>query len=209
MMMMMMRQGAGSSSSRCQDCGNQAKKGCVYLRCRTCCKSRGFQCQTHVKSTWVPISKRRPRPQQLPQHHRPNPKRYRDINPLSGLDVGNFPAELNIPAVFRCIRVSSDDNAVDQYAYQTAVNIGGHVFKGILYDQGPEAHYTAGENSSGGGSGGLQQLNLITATATTASSASTTAAVASPAATFLDPSICPAPISTFMAGTHFFPHPRS
>ncbi|XP_074587403.1 uncharacterized protein LOC141843247 isoform X4 [Curcuma longa] len=49
----------------CQDCGNQAKKDCSHLRCRTCCKSRGFQCSTHVKSTWVPASKRRERQQQL------------------------------------------------------------------------------------------------------------------------------------------------
>ena len=25
-------------SITCQDCGNQAKKDCMYLRCRTCCK---------------------------------------------------------------------------------------------------------------------------------------------------------------------------
>lgn len=49
----------------CQDCGNQAKKDCPHMRCRTCCKSRGFQCQTHVKSTWVPAAKRRERQQQL------------------------------------------------------------------------------------------------------------------------------------------------
>lgn len=49
----------------CQDCGNQAKKDCAHMRCRTCCKSRGFQCATHVKSTWVPAAKRRERQQQL------------------------------------------------------------------------------------------------------------------------------------------------
>jgi len=48
----------------CQDCGNKAKKDCAHLRCRTCCKSRGFDCPTHVKSTWVPASKRRERHQQ-------------------------------------------------------------------------------------------------------------------------------------------------
>lgn len=48
----------------CHDCGNQAKKDCVHMRCRTCCKSRGFECSTHVKSTWVPVSKRRQRLQQ-------------------------------------------------------------------------------------------------------------------------------------------------
>jgi LRP1 type putative zinc finger protein len=60
--------GAGSLTGggmNCQDCGNQAKKDCPHLRCRTCCKSRGFQCQTHVKSTWVPAAKRRERQQQL------------------------------------------------------------------------------------------------------------------------------------------------
>lgn len=73
------------SSSRCQDCGNQAKKDCTYIRCRTCCKSRGFHCETHVKSTWVPVSTRRPRHhllhhttiQQQQLQNGPNPKRYR------------------------------------------------------------------------------------------------------------------------------------
>ncbi|WOL19139.1 hypothetical protein Cni_G27936 [Canna indica] len=62
-----MRCGGGSSGGgiSCQDCGNQAKKDCAHLRCRTCCKSRGFQCSTHVRSTWVPAAKRRERQQQL------------------------------------------------------------------------------------------------------------------------------------------------
>lgn len=80
-MMLMMRQG-GSRSLSCQDCGNQAKKDCLHMRCRTCCKGRGFQCQTHVKSTWVPVYRRRQRqqhlpattvPQQLLQGHNPRP----------------------------------------------------------------------------------------------------------------------------------------
>ncbi|XP_042465056.1 protein EXPRESSION OF TERPENOIDS 1-like isoform X2 [Zingiber officinale] len=49
----------------CRDCGNQAKKDCVHLRCRTCCQSRGFACSTHVKSTWVPAARRRERQQNL------------------------------------------------------------------------------------------------------------------------------------------------
>ncbi|GLT58684.1 hypothetical protein SLA2020_315550 [Shorea laevis] len=54
--------GSGSSSgTTCQDCGNQAKKDCSHRRCRTCCKSRGLDCATHVKSTWVPAAKRRER----------------------------------------------------------------------------------------------------------------------------------------------------
>jgi LRP1 type putative zinc finger protein len=66
---------------------------------------------------------------------------------LLGLEIENFPAEVNSTATFRCFRVSSIDEAVDQVAYQTRVNIGGHVFKGILYDQGPENRYDFGESS--------------------------------------------------------------
>ncbi|KAF8406491.1 hypothetical protein HHK36_008580 [Tetracentron sinense] len=208
---MMMRQGAGAAgggSISCQDCGNQAKKGCVHMRCRTCCKSRGFQCQTHVKSTWVPAARRRERQQQLAAIHqqqlrRDHPKRLREnaTTTTSGLEVGNFPAEVNSQAVFRCVRVSAMEDADDQYAYQTSVNIGGHVFKGILYDQGPadQSHYLPGESSSGG----VQQRNLMTAASTSAGT--------STAAELLDPSsLYPTtPFNTFMAGTQFFPHPRS
>ncbi|XP_035833764.1 protein SHI RELATED SEQUENCE 1 isoform X2 [Helianthus annuus] len=55
----------GNGGVSCQDCGNQAKKDCQHMRCRTCCRSRGFPCETHVKSTWVPAAKRRERHQQL------------------------------------------------------------------------------------------------------------------------------------------------
>ncbi|XP_075522073.1 protein LATERAL ROOT PRIMORDIUM 1-like, partial [Primulina tabacum] len=48
-------------ATSCQDCGNQAKKDCTYRRCRSCCKSRGYDCATHVKSTWVPAVCRRER----------------------------------------------------------------------------------------------------------------------------------------------------
>ncbi|XAR59595.1 hypothetical protein NMG60_11015483 [Bertholletia excelsa] len=166
----MIRDEGSAGSSRCQDCGNQAKKDCAYLRCRTCCKNRGFECQTHVKSTWIPVSKRHHSTQLLQQFPtipprydllQPNPKRSRE-NPSLGLDVRNFPAEVHGPATFRCVRVSSQDNAVDRYAYQTAVSIRGHVFKGILYDQGPDnsCNYAAGE-SSGGGTAVAQLQNII------------------------------------------------
>ncbi|KAI4332990.1 hypothetical protein L6164_017848 [Bauhinia variegata] len=45
----------------CQDCGNRAKKDCNFRRCRTCCKGRGYDCSTHVKSTWVTAARRRER----------------------------------------------------------------------------------------------------------------------------------------------------
>nr|POE75850.1 protein short internodes [Quercus suber] len=212
------------------------------MRCRTCCKSRGFDCQTHVKSTWVPASKRRERQQlavlqqQQQQHqhqleHRggEHPKRHRE-NPSTsslarlhtGLEVGNFPSEVSSPAVFRCVRVSSIDDTDDQYAYQTAVNIGGHVFKGILYDQGPETNYSSmgGESSSGGGGvggggGGVQPLNLIAGATTSpttthgGAAAMVSSAMVSSAMALLDPSLYPAPLNSFMAGTQFFHPPRS
>ncbi|GFP95168.1 protein short internodes [Phtheirospermum japonicum] len=175
-----------------------AKKDCSHLRCRTCCKSRGFHCQTHVKSTWVPAAKRRER---LHQQHLDQQqqqvfavgKRLRE-DPhaaaaggasalacttsrlpatTSGFELGHFPAEVTSPAVFRCVRVSAVDHADEHLAYQTAVSIGGHVFKGIVYDQGPESRYGGGESSSGGcGSGSQQQpLDLIASAAASGSSA--------------------------------------
>ncbi|KAB2036585.1 hypothetical protein ES319_D03G011600v1 [Gossypium barbadense] len=193
--------GGNTSGISCQDCGNQAKKDCPHMRCRTCCKSRGFDCQTHVKSTWVPASKRRERQQQQqqllvsPQQHQQmvraeQSKRHRE-NP-TGLELGNFPAELSSEAVFRCVRVSNVEDADDQYAYQTAVNIGGHVFKGILYSQGPETNY---------------DMAAATTTTTTAGGVATTAATtasggASPSSTtpFIDPSsLYPTLNTNFMA----------
>lgn len=140
-----------------------------------------------------------------------------------GLEMGSFPAEVNSPALFRCVRVSSVDDPDDQYAYQTAVNIGGHVFKGILYDQGPDhANYmaAAGESSSvhlgGDSGGGIQQLNLIAAAATTSGEAMATpedsnsnVAAAQVAAPLFDPSsMYPAQLNDFMGGAQFFPHQR-
>ncbi|XP_076916894.1 protein EXPRESSION OF TERPENOIDS 1-like isoform X2 [Bidens hawaiensis] len=166
--------GGGSGTSggvSCQDCGNQAKKDCPHIMCRTCCKSRGFQCHTHVKSTWVPAARRRERQQYNSatkqddngRHLLQNTKRTRSVedpenpnlaNPITAAtavaSVGNFPPEVTTQADFRCVRVSSMDETEDQIAYQAAVNIGGHLFKGILYDQGPESQYMGGDTSSGG-----------------------------------------------------------
>ncbi|KFK28306.1 hypothetical protein AALP_AA8G499400 [Arabis alpina] len=225
--LMMMRSDSGSGGPSCQDCGNQAKKDCSHMRCRTCCKSRGLECATHVKSTWVPAAKRRERQQQLASGQQQTqtpcesvPKRQREHIPArstslvctripsnnnSGLDVGNFPPEVSSPAVFRCVRVSSVDDGEDEYAYKTAVSIGGHVFKGILYDQGPVTERT----SSGGG------LNLIT-TGPSASSSSpnlscNNGVVGSTSDHYIDPASLsyPTPINSFVTGTHFFSNPGS
>ncbi|KAJ8762233.1 hypothetical protein K2173_007389 [Erythroxylum novogranatense] len=238
-----MRQGGlGGGGMNCQDCGNQAKKDCSHLRCRTCCKSRGFQCQTHVKSTWVPAAKRRERlqqqqqlvtlQQQQQQHQNQeqeqfrgeNPKRHREnqsgnpslncsrlattTNTTSGLELGQFPPQLSSSATFRCVRVSSMNDVDEQLAYQTAVNIGGHVFKGILYDQGPDSRYNVGGESSSGG--GVQQLNFITGATASTTAATTNASDPITSGVLLDPtSLYPAPLNAFIAGTQFFPPPRS
>ncbi|ESQ50647.1 hypothetical protein EUTSA_v10022837mg [Eutrema salsugineum] len=141
----------------CQDCGNQAKKGCTHMRCRTCCKSQGLDCPTHVRSTWIPTAKRRERQQQIQTPTSSGNgggrgggnilKGYREGIDLpatldsSGLEMGEttFPEEVNSDALFRCVKMSgADDDGDGQYAYQTTVGIAGHVFKGILYNQGPE-----------------------------------------------------------------------
>ncbi|WOL19331.1 protein SHI RELATED SEQUENCE 1-like [Canna indica] len=229
--------GSGGGSMSCQDCGNQAKKDCSHMRCRTCCKSRGFQCPTHVRSTWVPAAKRRERQQQLAaaaaaaaqqQHsHRlriggspggggggnsagePS-KRPREIvtrlstaitTTSSGGGGGemSFPAEVSSPAVFRCLRVSSLDDADDEFAYQTAVSIGGHVFKGILYDHGPDV--VQGESPSS--TAGAAAITSAHPGAPTLAAPTTAAASAG----LLDPSaLYPTPLGAFMAGTQFFPH---
>ncbi|CAI8600068.1 unnamed protein product [Vicia faba] len=229
---MMMRRNGGMN---CQDCGNQAKKDCTHLRCRTCCKSRGFQCQTHVKSTWVPASKRRERQQHLSllQHQQPFRRRDRGDNfkqnihnqdgagsslpcpqppnPTTGFELGQFPAEVSSASVtFRCVRVSSVDGPDEQCAYQTAVNIGGHVFKGVLYDQGPSppsSFYTSStiaapiEGSSGGGHHQPQQPQQLDFLTTAHVSATATTGIS------FDPSLYSAPLHAFMAGTQFF-HPQ-
>ncbi|KAJ7568720.1 hypothetical protein O6H91_01G045600 [Diphasiastrum complanatum] len=151
----------------CKECGNQAKKDCAHQRCRTCCKSRGFDCPTHIKSTWVPAAKRRHRQASeaatvASGEPSPKPKRTRSlalcsvpgsgslISPTSAAisphssDVniqtvslrGAFPSVVRAQALFKCVRVTGVEDGEDEYAYQATVKIGGHVFKGVLYDQG-------------------------------------------------------------------------
>ncbi|KAI7740088.1 hypothetical protein M8C21_029874 [Ambrosia artemisiifolia] len=174
--------GGGSTSTSgstmtCQDCGNQAKKDCSHRRCRTCCKSRGFDCSTHVKSTWVPAARRRerqlmtstgaasvssastsgPKKPRLTSHTTTNshtstsnttPPRSVDTSSSHHKQDASFkeslPGQVRAPAVFKCVRVTAVEDGGDEYAYQASATIGGHVFKGFLYDQGVETR----DNSS-------------------------------------------------------------
>ncbi|GMI83577.1 SHI-related sequence 7 [Hibiscus trionum] len=202
---MMTRQGGFGASRRCEECGNRAKKDCGFMRCRTCCRSKGFVCQTHVTSTWVSAYRRRPR-----HPPRRNPTRITH-NPSSGLEVKNFPAEVTSQATFRYVRLSSGEDADDQYAYQAVVNIAGHVFKGILYDQGP--HLALGECYSGETHWQQQEASQIDATAadlTMAATATTTTTVTAlvTAESLLPFTYAPAFNAFMSAGAQFFLHPK-
>lgn len=183
----------GHGSTACQECGNQAKKDCQFQRCRTCCKSRDFDCATHVKSTWVPASKRRERQAAeaaaaAAGQPRPKSKRARILalaapagattsmtttsaNSPRGSDInsghpsqpaqarGGLPPEVRAQALFKCVRVTGVEDGENEFAYQATVKIGGHIFKGVLYDQGVDlAQQAVTSNPSelqlgGGGSG--------------------------------------------------------
>ncbi|KAF3332285.1 putative short internodesfamily transcription factor [Carex littledalei] len=218
--------GARAGTS-CQDCGNNAKKDCIHLRCRTCCRSRGFHCSTHVKSTWVPAAKRRERQHQLAQllasgtsgGSSEGTKRARDPTGLrvgrmptvvattsSSGDGGRFPAEVSSEAVFRCVKIGPLDEAdEDELAYQTAISIGGHVFKGILRNHGPE---TADYNQLHGGDPASSPSVAAATSNEAGGGVGGSHAATSTAAVLMDP--YPTPLGAFMQGTQFFPHqPRN
>jgi LRP1 type putative zinc finger protein len=69
----------------------------------------------------------------------------------------SMPGQVRAPALFKCVRVTSVDDGKDEYAYQAVVKIGGHVFKGFLYDHGVEnreVYPNLSELHLGGGGGG-------------------------------------------------------
>ncbi|XP_062227750.1 protein SHORT INTERNODES 1-like [Phragmites australis] len=230
--------GGGRAGTSCQDCGNNAKKDCSHMRCRTCCRSRGFNCPTHIKSTWVPAAKRRDRQQQLAALFRgaannsasataavaAASKRPRELARSLGRlpsatsamvatttssgdgSGGRFPPELSVEAVFRCVRIGAVDEQDAELAYQTAVSIGGHTFKGILRDHGPADDAAVGQLPPS--STEYHQLTQGREGSSPAGSSEAAATAATSAAVLMDP--YPTPIGAFAAGTQFFPHnPRT
>uniref|UniRef100_A0A5B7B610 Protein LATERAL ROOT PRIMORDIUM 1 n=1 Tax=Davidia involucrata TaxID=16924 RepID=A0A5B7B610_DAVIN len=196
--------GGGSASSMtttCQDCGNQAKKDCSHRRCRTCCKSRGFDCATHVKSTWVPAARRRERQlmtaaggaaagssgstsgakkPRISQTTTTSHTSTSNTTPPRSFDTSSshqdasfkeaLPGQVRAPAVFKCVRVTAVEDGEDEYAYQAVVKIGGHVFKGFLYDQGVESRdgfpniselHLGGSSTAGGRNGASSSSPII------------------------------------------------
>ena len=82
----------------------------------------------------------------------------------------SLPGQIRAPAVFKCVRVTAMDDGEDQYAYQAVVKIGGHVFKGFLYDQGTETRdefppiselHLGGGGGDGGGRNGTSSSSPI------------------------------------------------
>ncbi|RDX61288.1 Protein LATERAL ROOT PRIMORDIUM 1, partial [Mucuna pruriens] len=70
----------------------------------------------------------------------------------------SLPGQVRAPAVFKCVRVTAVEDGQDEYAYQAVVKIGGHVFKGFLYDQGVEnrdVYPNLSELHLGGGRNGV------------------------------------------------------
>ena len=117
-----------------------------------------------------------------------------------------FPREVSSEAVFRCVRLGPVDQAEAELAYQTTVSIGGHVFKGILHDVGPNAL------SAAGGSGDYQFR--LTGDVSPPSSAAAGEAgggnnIVVSSAVVMDPYPTPGLYGGFTTGTSFFHgHPR-
>ncbi|KAL5749310.1 hypothetical protein ACOSP7_023913 [Xanthoceras sorbifolium] len=116
-MFMMIRSGGGGGGRgiSCQDCGNQAKKDCSHMRCRTCCKSRGFDCPTHVKITWVPASKRREKQQQLPALQQQQQQLQLQLR--SGDNKPKRPRESNRTSPLGFTRIPTDASEYHKYLY--------------------------------------------------------------------------------------------
>ncbi|KAJ1269528.1 hypothetical protein BS78_07G218500 [Paspalum vaginatum] len=214
---------AAAGTISCQDCGNQAKKDCAHMRCRTCCKSRGFDCPTHVRSTWVPAAKRRERQQQqqLATGAAEPSKRLRDAGaPPSSTTATTtssgeqhhrhhqelvvaagerFPREVSSEAVFRCVRLGPVDEAADaEVAYQTTVSIAGHLFKGILHDVGPDT-------SSSAAAGRFRHAAEGSSPSTAAAGEGSVAGPVSSSAVVMDPYPTPGP---YGGAPFYHGHPR-
>ncbi len=69
---------------------------------------------------------------------------------------GGLPPEVRAQALFKCVRLMGVEDGEDEFAYQATVKIGGHIFKGVLYDQGVDNGQAAAAAPSPSGLGELQ-----------------------------------------------------
>ncbi|XP_004959623.1 protein SHI RELATED SEQUENCE 2 [Setaria italica] len=151
----------------------QQPAGCAHRRCRSCCGSRGFVCPAHVRpSAHVPASSQCSERQQIlaaasastaavaaPTRKRPldavaTPTTTTSSSvgqPAAATVLERFAREVTLDAVFRRVRLGPDDAEV---AYHATVTIGGHVFRGVLYDVGPHSRRSTASSDTGGSSDG-------------------------------------------------------
>jgi len=105
------------------------------------------------------------------------------------------------------------DDTVNEIAYQTSVNIGGHVFSGFLYDQGPEQSFNAkGDNSSIDPFEQQHNLNLRSVSFHTRDGASATMPSLSATAASQEPFFIPHhpfPLASFRPDLTYLSHPKS
>ncbi|CAN6198676.1 unnamed protein product [Urochloa humidicola] len=142
--------GGGGGIIRCQNCWLLAKAdGCAHRRCRTCCTGRGFVCPAHVTPSSpapapvqrAPTASASTAAAAVAALTRKRPLDAVATSPTTSSSVGQptaaalegFAREVSLDAVFRRVRLGPDDAEV---AYHATVTIGGHVFRGVLYDVG-------------------------------------------------------------------------
>jgi LRP1 type putative zinc finger protein len=106
-----------------------------------------------------------------------------------------FPRVLSSEALFRCVRLGPVDEDDAEVAYQTTVSIGGHVFKGILHDVGPDLSV-----------GGMMIHHAAEGSSpSTAAAREASAAPVSSSAVVMDPYPTPGP---YGGAPFFHGHPR-
>jgi LRP1 type putative zinc finger protein len=69
---------------------------------------------------------------------------------------GGLPPEVRAQALFKCVRLMGVEDSENEFAYQATVKIGGHIFKGVLYDQGVDNGQAAAAAPSPSALGELQ-----------------------------------------------------
>ncbi|OEL20818.1 hypothetical protein BAE44_0018163 [Dichanthelium oligosanthes] len=175
------RSSRGGGITRCRDCWLRAKADCAHRCCSNCCSGRGFVCPAHVKSSsHAPAPQCSERSQQMlaslaasastpaavaPTRKRKRPRALHSVATptTTSSSVGQPTATATVPemlarevsldaVLFRRVRLGPGA----EVAYHTSVTIGGHVFRGILYDVGPHSRSMASTDTGGSSDGSSQ-----------------------------------------------------
>nr|CAB3457690.1 unnamed protein product [Digitaria exilis] len=151
--------GGGVGIIRCHDdrCLLAKADDCAHRPCCSSSGSRGFACPAHVSgSTAAAVAPTRKRPRAL---HSPATSSSGTFGQPT--TVERFAREVSLEAVvFRRVRLGPHDAEV---AYHTTVTIGGHVFRGVLYDVGPARSQRRRSTASTDTSGSSEESSRSTA----------------------------------------------